>query len=457
MDVVFPLADNIVNAKYEGLPPEVIDLTKKDILDVLGTATAGSAAPGAEEVGGLIKQWGGRKESTVIAFDCMVPSANAALVNATMGHALDYDDTHDRAILHAAVSVVPASFAIAQRKGKVNGKEFITAVALGIDLMCRMGVASKITLQESGWVYTSIYGYFGATAAAGKILGLSKEQLVNAFGIAYSQTAGSFQTIADAVLTKRMQPGFAAKAGVLSALLAERGITGAQNRLEGQWGIFNVYLRGKYDPIALTSGLGKVFEVANISFKPYPTCRYDHASIDATLALVHEHDIKPEDVAEINISIGENTRAQFETLERKRRPQTIPDAQFNIPYTVATAVAKRKVSISDFTLEALRDPRVLAIAQKVNPRVLPELTRREIEPVIVEIKTKAGNRYSKRVDYPKGDPRNPMTAEELADKFRDCASHGRKRISKPVIERAIQLVGKLEDLDDVGQVIRSLG
>ncbi|MEJ2739323.1 MAG: MmgE/PrpD family protein [Dehalococcoidia bacterium] len=454
MDVAFKLAENIINTKYDELPLQAIDITKKDILDIIGTIIAGSTAQGVEEIGSLIKEWGGKEESTVIAFDCKVPSPNAAFVNAIMGHALDYDDGHDSAILHAATTVVPASFAIAERSGNVNGKEFITAVALGVDMLCRMGLATGITLKESGWVYTSIYGYFGATASAGRLLGLNKEEMINAFGIAYSQTAGNYQAIADAVLTKRMQPGFAAKAGVLSALLAKRGITGAQNSIEGQFGLYNVFLRGIYNAHALTEELGKSFEIANIGFKPYPSCGYTHAPIYATLSLVNENDIVPDDIEEINISIGENAAELCTPLERKRQPGSIPDAQFSIPYTVATAVAKRKVEISDFTLESIKDPVVLEIAQKIMPRITPELTSRGVEPAIVEIKTKDGNRYTRREDYRKGSPQNPMTTEDIINKFRDCAKYGKKRIPEQNIEKVIELVNNLEEVDNIGEIIR---
>ena len=454
MDVAFKLAENIINTKYDELPLQVIDITKKDILDIIGTIIAGSTAQGVEEIGGLIKEWGGKEESTVIAFDCKVPSPNAAFVNAIMGHALDYDDGHDSAILHAATTVVPASFAIAERHGNVNGKEFITAVALGVDMLCRMGLATGITLKESGWVYTSIYGYFGATASAGRLLGLNKEEMINAFGIAYSQTAGNYQAIADAVLTKRMQPGFAAKAGVLSALLAKRGITGAQNSIEGQFGLYNVFLRGIYNAHALTEELGKSFEIANIGFKPYPSCGYTHAPIYATLSLVNENDIEPGNIEEINISVGENAAELCTPLERKRKPGSIPDAQFSIPYTVATAAAKRKVEINDFTIESIKDPVVLEIAQKIVPRITPELTSRGVEPAIVEIKTKDGNRYTRREDYRKGSPQNPMTTEDIINKFRDCAKYGRKQMPKQNIEKVIELVNNLEEVDNIGEIIR---
>lgn len=457
MDMSFTLADTIYWTNYNDLSAEAIEVTKKDILDVLGTAIAGANALGISEIAGLIKDWGGKEESTVIGFDCKVPSANAALVNGTMSHALDYDDGYDPAIVHTACAVVPASFAIAERTGNVDGKKFITAVALGIDLMCRMGLATRLSLRESGWVYTSIFGYFGAAASASKILGLDNNRIVNALGIAYSQTSGNFQSIQDAVLTKRIQPGFASKAGVLSALLAERGVTGIQNSIEGDYGIYNVYLKGQYDPLAITSGLGKVFEVANVGFKAYPCCGYTHNPIYATLALTIENDIRPENVDTITIRTGQNAGDLLEPLERKRQPRSVPDAQFSIPYTVATAIVKRKVSIDDFTPEAIHNTDVLQIAQKVNACILPELTRRQVEPAIVEIRTKDGTVFSKRMDDRKGSPENAMSMEEISDKFRDCASHSRVKLSKQSIDMMISLIRNLEKVKDVSEIIRLAG
>lgn len=457
MDVALALADNVARVTYDDLNPAAVDMTKKDIFDVLGVAAAGSAALGVAEVAGLFMEWGGKKESTVIGFDCMVPAPSAALVNGMMSHALDYDDGHDKSMVHAAASVVSSAFAVAQRQGKINGKDFITAVALGVDVMSRMAMGAKTNLRVSGWVYSCIFGYFGAAAAAGKILGLDREKTVNAFGIAYSQTAGSFQSIADAVLTKRAQLGFAARAGVFSALLAERGITGPLNCMEGEYGIYNNYIKGEYDPVPVTSDLGKRFEVEGMGFKAYPSCGYTHGPIFSTLTLMKENGIKPDDILEINVSTGKNAGDLFEPLERKRRPPVVPDAQFSIPYTVGVAVIKGNVGIGDFTPEAIKDPRVLETAQKVNPIILSELTRREVDPSIVEIRTKEGRRFSMRMDNRKGTPENPMSPEEFADKFRDCLAHGRKRISKQKTEKIMQLLKHLEDVDDVGKVIRMLG
>ncbi len=456
MDIAFTLARHIADLGFDQLPQAAVDATKKDILDILGTMVAGSNAPGVIELAQLVGEWGGKPESTVVAFDRKVPSPFAALVNAAMGHALDFDDGHDEAVLHAATTVVPAAFAIAQRIGEVDGKAFITAVAAGIDLACRMGLASKKTLKQSGWVYTAIYGFFASAAAAGKLLGLDQDQMTHALGIAYSQTAGNFQSIADAALTKRLQPGFAAKGGLLSALLAEKGVSGIRNSMEGKWGLYSLYQQGDYNIQALTSGLGSRFEVANIGFKAYPSCGYTHNPIEATLALVLENDIKPDDVRKINVFVGENAAELCTPLHRKRRPETVPDSQWSIPYTVAAALVKRKIGISDFTPRAIKDAAVLRMAAKVNPKILPELTRRQVEPAIVEITTHDEKVYTRRVEQRKGSVDNPMTLNELVAKFRDCLSNGRKAIPKQHIEGVIRLVGRLEQVDDVGLIIEML-
>jgi len=456
MDAAFTLARYVVHARWEDLTEKVVETTKRDILDVLGVAFAGSAALGVNDVVELFKEWGGKRESTVIGYDLMLPCTSAALINGMMSHALDYDDGHDEAMVHAAASVVPAAFAVAERKGGVNGKDFLTAVAVGIDLMARMALGARTNLRVSGWVYSCIFGYFGATAAAGKLIGLDEEKMVNAFGIAYSQTAGSFQSIADAALTKRAQLGFAARAGVFSALLAERGITGPQNCVEGDYGIYKNYIRGEYDLGLVLSDLGKRYEVENLGFKAYPCCGYTHGPIYLTLSLMREHQIRPEDVEEINVFTGRNAADLFLPAERKRRPLSVPDAQFSIPYTVAVAVIKGNVSIGDFTPEAINDPCVLEMAQKVRGIIVEELTRREVEPAIVEIRTKDGKRYSKRIENRKGSPENPMTLEELISKFRDCMAHGRKTIPGDEVERIIELVRHAEELNDVTEIIKRM-
>lgn len=453
MDAGVALATNAAKIKYSDIPLEAVEATKKDILDTLGTAVAGSAALGSLEIVELMEESGDWGDSTVVVYGRKMPAVNAAMANASMAHALDYDDTHDAARLHAGVTVVPAALAICERIGKVNGKDFITAVALGIDVICRMGLAN--TEGPGGWVLTPLYGYFGAAIAAGKLLGLDEVKLINAMGIAYSQASGNNQCVEDGALTKRMQAGFAARGGVMAALMAEKGITGATNSLEGRFGLYKVYHGGNYSPNQLIAELGKRFEVVNLSFKPYPCCRTNHPYIDAALALMLEHGIRPEKVVEIIALVNKDPHLLCHPLEVKRNPRTIVDAQFSIPYTVACALVKGKVGIDDFTELAIRDSAVIGLANKVTPHFDPKLARRELTPGMVEVKTKKGS-YSKYIDVAYGHPRNPMGMDAIVAKFRDCAKHAAKSLSEDNISRVIEMAGKLEELDDVRDIVRLL-
>jgi len=455
------LVEFLVGMKYEDIPASSLRATKRELLDIVGTTLAGSLAPGCPEMISLVEEWGGAKESTILGYRRKVPSPLAALVNGTMAHAWDFDDTHDKAVLHAGVSVIPAALAAAERKGRVSGKEFLCALVLGIDVVCRMGLATKFGPNTTGWMLTPLYGYFGAAAAAAKVLGLDQEKMHNAMGVAYSQAAGNGQCVVDGALTKRIQAGLAAQGGTLAALLAERGITGARGIIQGRFGIYNVYQRGDLNLEPLTAGLGKNFEVENLSFKPYPCCRFIHSAIDAATELFHKRPSLWNEIREITISVNQEAYyAVCHPLAIKSEPRTIVDAQFSIPYATAVALIKGKVTLDDFTEKAIRDPGVIALAKKVCPRVdeeIEKMSSREISPAVVEVKTKMGEVYSQRIDIPKGHPQKPMSDGELATKFMDCAHHAARPSNEKNLDRFIQIVYNLEKLDDLSQLIRVIG
>jgi len=457
MDSTAVLAENIIATSYEKIPEEAIEATKKDMLDTLGVAVAGNDAPGIKEIINLVRDWGGKRESTLIMQGIRVPCHYAALVNSTMGHALDYDDAHEEVVLHAGVVVIPPALALAERLGNVNGREFLAAITLGIDLVSRLGEASNIGPSELGFMYTSVYGVFGSAAVTGKLLHLNTDQMVNALGIAYSQAAGNFQCIIDGALTKRMQAGFAASNGLLSSLLAKEGITGAKDSLEGDKGLFKVYLRGDYNALPLTRDLGKHFASVDLSFKPYPCCRNCHPFIDAALELMSEHDIYVDNIEEIAVRCSENARLLIEPLQVKQNPRVPVDAQFSIPWVIATALVKGKVTFEDFTPEAIHNPEVIDLASKISAEIDPQLETRSTGKAVVDIKMKNNSTvYSKREDIAKGNPKKPLSWDELIEKFGDCLHHGAKKISETAINRTISMIRNLEEIEDVGKVIRRL-
>ncbi len=457
MDAIYSLARAIIDTHYGKLPPDVVEITKKQILDSLGVGLAGSTGAGVTELVKIVKDWGGKKESSIWVYGDKLPCITAAQVNATMIHALDFDDTHDAAVLHPSAAVVPTGLAIAERLGGINGKKLITAVALGVDLSSRLCLATTVPMTEGGWHFTALHGGFGAAAVAGKLLELDEEALVNAFGIAYHQAGGNLLCIDDGAMTKRAGPGFSARNGIMAALMAQKGITGAKNVLQGSYGLFNVYHRGNYNPEVLTANLGEKFEGINVSFKPYPCCRYNHSAIDTVLAIVHHHNLKAEDVDNVTIYVGKGCwDLVCEPLNIKQNPRNIVDSQFSLPWAVASAIAHGKVGIADFTAQAITDSTVMALSNKVTPKLDESLSRRGIEASIVEIKNKDGEVYFEHAGIPYGSPKNPMSMDAITAKFCDCASFAAKPLSQKNVERLIQLVAQLETISDVGQVIHLL-
>jgi 2-methylcitrate dehydratase PrpD len=466
MDAAYGLARNMLTVKYEDIPWDVAELTKKHILDILGVALGGSSRPGVKELAGLIGEWGGKKESTVLRFGLKVPAPNAAQVNATMGHALDYDDTGDGPT-HPSVIIVPSCMAVAERQGKINGREFITAVTLGLDMMCRLGRSFRSGMKTTpigghpgaGWHLTPLFGYIAAAAVAGRILGLDEETLVNAMGIAYHQCSGNGQCVTEGVLTKRMGPGFAARGGIVAALMAQKGITGAKECLEGELGIFNLYIRGEYDPVPLTTDLGKYFAGTTITMKPYPCCKGTHDSVNVALSLIDKYHIKPDDVQEITIYCRDESNFLVHPLEKRRHPENPVDSQFSIPWAVAVVFARGRAGVGDFTGEAIANPDILKIADKIRIEKDTGLALSKVESAAkIGVKTKQGQTYIEQ-----STTRPPDTSGEQLPfsvyerKFRDCASSSVKPLSEKQIEEIISQVKKLESIDDIRELIEPLG
>ena len=454
MDASYSLARNVIDTKYESLPDDTVETTKIDILDTLGVALAGSTAPGIKPLVELLQEWGGKEESTVFAYGGKLPVILAAQANASMAHARDYDDTHTEGSLHIGVVVVTTALAMAERKGGVSGKDIITAVTLGLDIAVRMSssaIKRRPEVQHSGWHPTALYGYFSAAATAGKILGLDEEKMVNAFGIAYHQAAGNNLHVYEGAMTKRMGAGFAAKAGIQSALMAERGITGVKNSLETKdLGLYDLYHSG-LNRDKLLGGLGKDFKGTSVSIKPYPCCRLTHHYIDVVLELVNENDIKPDEVESITTMVHSHSdQVVCQPTEAKHDPRNIIDCQFSVPWTVASAVVNRKVGLSEFTEEALKETAIRQMAKRVNCVVDNSLPN-NMAPGLVTIKTKKGE-FSRKGGAPLGEPENPISQDALIAKFMDCASWAVKPLPKNQLDKVVDAVMNLEKLGDASQI-----
>jgi 2-methylcitrate dehydratase PrpD len=453
VDAAYQFAKHFVNTKFEDLPAEVVEVTKKEILDLLGVMAGGFNERGVKELLEIITDWGGKEESTILGTDRKVPAPNAAHLNATMAHALDYDDVHEFAVMHPGITVIPTLMAMGERKGRLSGKELITGAALGVDLMCRLALATTPGSSpiKTGWHLTTLFGFLGAAISAGKILELDEETLVNAMGIAYHQCSGNGQCVKDGALTKRLGPGFAVRGGILSALMAEKGVTGAKNSLEGEIGLYRLYMGGHYDPRILTEDLGKSYEGINVAIKPYPCCRGIHPAIDAALAVTNENNLTPENIKKIKLFVSEEHYSLLcSPLDAKRKPRNTVDAQFSIPWGVATAIVKKQAFLEDFSEKAVNADMILDITARMDVEIDNTLKRSEkVDPTRVEITTKEEKVYSEKVEDPLGSLQRPMSFDDCGKKFRDCA----RLLNEDQINRAIDGIERLEKVKDISEII----
>lgn len=459
MDAIGSFVDLFTTARYEDLPEAAVQAAKQEVLDSMATAAGGSQALGISGLVDLTREWGGAEQSTVIGHGLKCPAPNAARINAMMTHALDYDDGHPVAQVHVGCIAVPVCFAVAERMGGVSGKDFITTLALGEDFLSRLGLASRPhgSLIKSGWHPTPLCGYLGAAVMAGRLLGLDADKMTNALGIALHQCAGSSQAVDDGALTKRLGPGLAAAGGVTAALMAERGITGARNILEGKYGFFNQYHGGDYDISILTGELGTRFEGANLGDKPYPCCGFSHSFIDAVFNLVSQHGICPEQVEEIHAWCGDQAFEIANPPDVKQSPRNTIDSQFSLQWVIATAVVKGRISVGDFTEEAITNSDVLAMAAKISVEHDASLTRHGVGPGRIRITLADGTTYTGQVDHCLGSVERPMTFEDVALKFWECAGSFIKSLSDETVEGIIEDISRLETMEDATDIIRRLG
>lgn len=463
-EFAFLLARYASGLRLADLPAAAIAAAKTNIFDTLACAVAGSTAPAVREVVDLAAEWSGAQQATILAFGQKVPAHHAAWVNGTMAHARDYDDTHDAAVLHAGVTVVPAALAAAELRGglgdPVSGADFIAGVAVGLEVVCRLGVATRIGIIESGFIYTPLFGHFGATVAAARVMALDEVQTINAIGIAYSQVAGNHQVTRDAAMTKRMQPGFAAQAALLSVQLAQRNIRGVQHTFDGVDGFLRVYLHGRCDPVALRDGLGSHYEFTELSYKPYPCCRFNHTAIDAALALRAAQKCDPATIRRIEVRTNRQAyEAVCTPVDMRKSPKTIVQAQFSIPYAVAVALTDGHVGLAHFTEQGLQRADILELAARVEGVVSSDIERdwsRNISPAHVLIEMVGGAVHEMRVDYPSGHPRQPMSAADFDRKMDDCVGFSATRLPADARQRLRRTVDDLETAPDATVLLRAL-
>jgi 2-methylcitrate dehydratase PrpD len=455
------LASFVCDLDYCALPNEISQHLKMVLLDAFGVILAGSSAVGIGPLVELIREWGGKPESTVMVFGDLVPAPWAALVNGAMLHARELDDTHEEASVHAMSAVLPAALAAAEKAG-ADGREFFCSLVAGAEIGCRLGLSVRIL---RGWHFSAVCGVFGAAAAAGRLLGLDRGKMVDALGLAFTRAAGNLQPGREGAMAKRLQPAFAAHSGLICAELAKKGITGPKQVFEGQYSFFRLYdsdyypeyeLRrhsdgSEYERDAITKGLGEIFEVGKLSLKPYGSCRFTHGPLEAALNLVEKYGLQPEKVQSIQVLACPRAVRDYGKPfdpEASRTPEVA--AQFSIPYVVAAAFVRRSGYIDSFTREAVLDPRVKDLVPKVRVAVHPEAKLKV--PVEVRVVTVDGAQYVERIDALKGSPERSMSREEVLEKFRRNVGYAARKLVPEKLSKLVQAVQTIETLATVREL-----
>jgi 2-methylcitrate dehydratase PrpD len=443
----------------DDISPDILHDAQRRVTDIIGITLAASGMEPARIVGKLVDAWGGAEQTSAVGRNARYPAASAALLNGTLAHALDYDDTHLPSVLHPSAAVVPAAMAAAEAAG-ASGRQLLAAVAAGDELVVRVGMAGydpglgNSIFFEKGLHATSIAGTLGAALAAAMVFGLGEEEIGHAVAISASMGAGLLEANRTGGTVKRVHCGWAAHAGVTAAELARLGLTGPPTVFEGRFGFLQAFLDDKADTDAIVRDLGEQWEVPRIFFKPYPANHFTHAGIDAAIKL-REEGLDISKIEDIELGVATPTlRTIAQPAEEKARPKTGYAAQFSGPFTVATALVGGGglgVYLDDFTDEDVKDPVKLDLASKV--RCVPDdecdLIFPNQFPAVLRIRLKSGEVREARVPHNRGGPQNPLSDDELEAKFRANAERTLPMERVDELRTALQALEPSATVDDI--------
>ena len=453
-DLVHHFADLAVDTTLAQLPPDAIDAAKKSLLDTIGvTLAAGGLEPIAKPVLEHVRENGGRPEATVLGTDLKVPAGAAAFANGALAHCLDFDDLtywgH-----HAASSIVPATLAAAERRGLVSGEELVVAIAVGQDIFARL---RRHVEWRKDWNISPVMGVFAAAAAVGRVLGLTREQVAHALGIASMRSAGTMEIVQGVSDVRGIYAGFSAEGAVTAALLAERGVTGLGALFEGTYGFLNTYFRGDYDRDAILEDLGSTYTGGATLYKRWPSVSTSHSHIHAMMTLMAEQRLDVDDLDEIRVFVGDWHDVMCRPLESRRAPKTVLDAKFSLPFLVSLAAVRGDISVTDLTEPALDDPSVLDLARKVVP--VPDAALNwslEIPPGRVQVTTRDGRTIDKSGVGVPGTVDAPMTWQDIERKFDDCASAAAVPLRTEQVVAVKRMARGFETNEDALNIVRAL-
>ena len=416
-DPAMRLAEFAAGLRAGDIPERIRTRAAHHILDAVGIAYVSSRSDFAHRTLSAISGLSGPGSVSVIGMPARLPPRDAALVNGVLCHGLDFDDTHLGGVVHSSASSFPAALSAAVLAG-ATGEQMLVAYIIGMEVTARIGAVGRGAFHDQGFHPTGTAGVFGATLAAGRLLGLTAREMTSAQGIALSMASGSLQFLEDGAWNKRMHPGWAAQAGITAAAMARQGFVGATNPYAGRFGLYNLYTAGglaKRDLSLATAGLGEVWELERTAIKPYPACHFTHACVDAAL-LLRDAGLRPDDVERIEALMPEQVVAVVcEPEANKRRPANTYDAQFSIPFLVAAALIRGQLTLAE--LEATSDPAILALADRIGYAIDPASPFPRTYSGELVVHTKDGRVLRQREEVNRGAAERPLSNDDIVAKY----------------------------------------
>ncbi len=462
MSLTAQLSSYLAGLDYNGLPSEAVVKAKHCLLDYVGYTSYGCQELPARILGATLREMGGEEEATVIGQPWRLATVNAAFLNGATGHIAELDDTHRGTQSHPGDSVLAAALAAAQRQ-RSTGRELIAAIVAGYEAAIRVGESVMPSHYTRGWHPSGTINTFGAAVAAGALLKLDESALVQAMAVAAGQAAGNFSHLQDRGMMKDFNPGRAAANGVFAALMAEKGFTGATDVLENPRG-FGALYSDTFDPDKLTRGLGGPPKILEVAHKPYPGCRHLHSSRDALLGILSEagkdRPLGPEEVRKVTARVFSTGAAYVDDPAPWAPGKGSYGPNYSVQFHLALVLQEgegglRQLFEPDYSLEKMKDPQLRRLMEKVEVVHDEELNREWPHAWASEVILKTTrDTYCQRVDLPKGEPENPMSYQELKDKFTIVAT--RRTFTEERGRDIVRAVERLEQMGDASEFIRLL-
>ena len=449
------LADFAGGLALEAVPAEIVDKAKLLLLDAIGAALASASFDfGQRAIRGLLAIDKGT--SVVIGFRERLSLRDAVLVNGILVHGLDYDDTSIYGRVHPSSSCATTALGVASQVA-AHGRELLASYIAALECTIRLGAVVKGGFQQRGFHPTGVVGTFGAAIAAGRLLGLSSEELVMAQGIALSMAAGSQEFAADGAWTKRMHPGWAGAAGVSAAALAKGGFVGPKLAFEGTRGLYRLYLGELFDRCDLslaTADLGSDWQIRTVATKPMPACYFNVPTIDAAVRLATEHDLRSGDIKAVRAFLPQSAIGLVgEPVAAKRRPVDSYAAQFSVHFTTAAAIVKRGFTLDDLDDASLRNEEILSLAGRVDYVVDDKTTFPKFYSGAVEIVTHDGRVLIAREDMNRGAPERPLSPQDIVEKFMASAV---RVLPQSQAARIVDMVSTIERIGSANALMEQL-